>query len=230
MNRPELYFKTSKILREAYKNETLFPNHWSCCGDGNIIAANMGYTMRICIHSKDYVSATWKTPNGTVDSEQYGLYIMSSNIFYRLRLRFHLGKRAYDKQKIHVASTGYTSKELLKIAQSFDLKKEPRLTTENVLDALKSTLAALKAIHRVDAFDIQHNYRKQFVEELRELDEFPTVYARVKQFYENTKRDEKEVLKNYYEFMGWPLPFTPALAEVMLKESRVPAEVQEQAY
>jgi hypothetical protein len=230
MNRPELYFKTSKILREAYKNETLFLNNWSCCGDGNIIAANMGYTMRISIYSKDHVVASWKSENGTVDSQQYGLYVMSNTVLYRLRLRFKLGKRQYQLQKLQVASTGYTRKELLKIAESFDLKKVPCPSTENILDSLKSALAALKAIHKVDAFDLQKTYRKQFVEELRELNKLPEVYDRVKEFHGNTVRDEKEVLKNYYEYMGLPLPPTPALAEVMLKESRFPAEVQEPAY
>jgi hypothetical protein len=206
MNRPDVYFKTSAILLEAYKNETLFHTNWESCACANIIAANMGYSLRIFFYKRGCVGAFWRYKKGVVESRSWGKLLQPGTVLYRIFLRLVWGKAKYRLEKKHLSCTGYTRKELRMIARQFDHKQDLGDSTAYVLDALKRVLERLKKIHKVNHFDIQATYRKQFLEELNQLKVLKQSYDRVQDFYESERKNQQEIFEKTGVMFGEIIP------------------------
>jgi hypothetical protein len=196
MKYPDLYFKTTKALFDACAKETLFHGSYGCCADGQIIAAAMGYHVSSQLYKKGSVFSRWLDKTGDdvrfINEWKWGLLLQSQNIFYQAYLFLKLGSTQYKLQKKHLASTGYTPKELNLIMDAFDSCYDGKDETKNILPALKKVLQTLKKIHKVDHFDIQQIYREKFVAETKTLELLPERYkclVKLDNMYDKPQQD-----------------------------------------
>ncbi len=227
---PERYFKTSAILLDACKNETLFHTNWDSCACANIIAAHMGYTLRIFFYNQGCVGAHWRYKGGVVESRDWGKLVQPWTILYRGYLRCKWGRKKYQLEKEHLACTGYTRKQLRMIARSFDQMQDAADSTTHVVDGLKRVLGTLRKIHKVDHFDVQHIYRKQFAEEHKKLEQLPQVYESVEHEAERHRKNQLEIFEKTGAIFGEILPGTLLAKKEKKRKATAPSGVLELSY
>lgn len=147
MNRPEQYKRTVDILYQAYFNDTLVHNSCYACAVGNLVAANMGYTMSVVNGSPKTFGRTlvWKKgrtilpyPNADNGGWPDCVYIEEGGA----------SKSAIEQ----VESTGYTGDELLAIELAFESAKDSYVpgTEACMFAGLSSVLAVLATLHEVE--------------------------------------------------------------------------------
>lgn len=180
MNRPELYFTTTKVLFDAYQEETLFHNTNGCCACGQMIAAAMGYRVVVGLVKRGMVFSRWKKAGASDDNFinewQWQVLHLSNHFFYPAYLLLTMGRENYRLQKKHLASTGYSQKELAKIVKAFDSCFDKKDETKNILPALKKVILVLQEIHKVTELDRALIFEKSFALENKILKELPARY------------------------------------------------------
>jgi hypothetical protein len=134
MKNPELFNKTIGILVKAYQNDTL--KHGDCCGCafGNMVVANMGYSLS-GRDGQEWYNCTG-TP-GQVDIQYY---------------------KGLAKQEIE--STGYTPFEMVLIENAFE--SFDALEDRDGFKGLMSVCDALMQIHEATAEETE-SAKLQFV-------------------------------------------------------------------
>lgn len=132
-SRPALYRRTVDILFDAYFNDTL--RHTDCwaCAVGNLVFANMGYTLASC--------GSWRDKQGEICSpEWYDAVTCDGKPIVR---------NLNGLTKIQIASTGYTLRETCRIERSFERCDNGKSPEDWMFNGLVAVLEVLKEIHEV---------------------------------------------------------------------------------
>ena len=139
MKNKELFEKTVGILVNAYQNDTLRHSMCSACAVGNIVAANLKYTINTtwCFSWVEKPVNWWRVFM-TSDGRQ-----QITTIDYK------------GKAKEEIDSTGYTWKELAKIEYAFETASKGSNDDEWMFNGLLAVYDVLCEIHEVSKGEVK---------------------------------------------------------------------------
>lgn len=174
MNRPELYGRTVGILYDAYYKDTLHHGDCCACAVGNIIVANMGYSIvknpapgpDLYNHSR-----AWMTSQGDILPYPGSVRTMNGHVFNGWGAFVATDWRHQEINwsalnvpivKEQIMSTGYLPEEVILIERAFESAKGEK-GEERMFNGLCLVLDALAAIHEVSDHD-NINQKKHFAE------------------------------------------------------------------
>lgn len=162
MNRPELYQRTVAILYTAYYNDTLSHGDCCACAVGNLVAANLGYSIFAKAHSNKFV---WVDSTGQVMPYPANFFVKDSRKGIPMGWGAFVCTTCHDDGKQdqyvnwevlqdplvakQVSSTGYSPKEVILIERAFESSSYDLSSEDRMFDGLCKVLDMLSEIHRV---------------------------------------------------------------------------------
>jgi hypothetical protein len=178
MNRPELYFTSSRFVLEGYRKETLLLDDWGTCAIANIIAGINNYDIRTSTEW-GLVSAKWVYCDKTIPNKLWGK-ILTGNFIKRIQLHYTIGEREYDFHEGLLRSSGYNNKELKYLMDTFDTAESDE---SNLKPALQATVMALRKIHKVRFALFSVEEKKRFIRQNKQLRELAITRPLMEQMY-----------------------------------------------
>ena len=162
MNRPELYKRTVDILFQAYFKDELEHQNCYACAVGNLVAANMGYTMMTT--KGDMIRFVWKDRIPFWDA----VFVSCGD-----NEQSRYPDNYKEEAKVEIDSTGYRWRELAMIEESFEKAYTYEDNDEEMFNGLCNVLETLKQIHQVE-------------DNTEDVSRFQTHYSSKKQKHEQT--------------------------------------------
>lgn len=149
--KPELYKKTVDILFDAYFNDTLSHAFCTSCAVGNIVAANLGYSLKksgepLQINlpgggARQCQPFAWHTPNGEE--------IPAMGAQWWRVIEAYRGEYETFAHTDELDATGYTINEIDLIERGFEKAPLGKCENDWMFNGLVAVLEVLKQIHKV---------------------------------------------------------------------------------
>lgn len=162
MIRLELYFKSSRILLDGYRKETLLLNDWGGCAVGHLIAVNSGFELNLS-KSMGYLHSYWSHRGKSVSALQWGTVLQGSTQ-KKINLRYTIGDERYKFNEALLESTGYSKRELCSIMKAFDSCYP---SVFNIRQGLEAAVLKLRKIHNVGFVGYSRDVQKRLVRQNR---------------------------------------------------------------